>query len=40
MVPATMIEFTTELTNLSNSVDGSVFQVPAGFKQVEDKRAR
>lgn len=41
MVPATQIEFTTELTNLVNGgFDDTVFGVPAGFKQVEDKRKR
>ena len=39
MVPATQIEFTTELTNLVNGgFDNAVFAVPAGFKLVEDKR--
>ena len=41
MVPATMIEMTTELTNLVNGgFDRAVFAVPAGFKQVEDRRMR
>ena len=41
MVPATLIEFTTELTNLVNGgFDAAVFSVPAGFKQVEDRRMR
>ena len=40
MVPSTLIEMTTELTNLSNGVDASAFSVPAGFKKVEEKRGR
>ena len=41
MVPATQIEFTTELTSLTGGgFDAAVFAVPAGFKQVEDRRAR
>ena len=41
MVPAVQIEFTTELTKLvDGGFDGSVFAVPAGFKQVDDKRMR
>ena len=34
--PASLLEFTTEMTNFSaGSVDTAKFQVPAGFKQVE-----
>jgi hypothetical protein len=33
--PGVLAEFTTEVVSYSNSVDLSVFQVPAGFKQVE-----
>ena len=41
MVPATQIEFTTELTNMVNGGFGdAVFAVPAGFKQVDDRRIR
>ena len=41
MVPAVQIEFTTELTKLAaGGFDDSVFAVPAGFKQVDDKRMR
>ena len=41
MVPATQMEFTTELTKLvGGGFDDSVFTVPTGFKQVEDRRTR
>jgi hypothetical protein len=41
MVPATQIEMTTELSRMSDGgFDASVFEVPAGFKQVEDRRMR
>lgn len=43
MVPATMMEMTTELTNAAYMpIDPAVFSIPAGFKQVESdlKRAR
>ena len=41
MVPAVQIEFTTELTKLAaGGFDDSVFGVPAGFKQVDDRRMR
>ena len=41
MVPATQIIMATELTSLKDGgFDSSVFDVPAGFKQVEDRRAR
>jgi hypothetical protein len=33
----TLLEQVTELTNLSSTVDGSKFEVPAGFKQVENE---
>jgi hypothetical protein len=35
--PTTLIEQVTELTNLSSTVDASKFQVPMGFKQVENE---
>ena len=39
MVPATQLEFTTELTKLvDGGFDSSVFSVPSGFKQVDDTR--
>jgi hypothetical protein len=35
---ASMMEMTTETNNFSvQSIDGSVFAVPAGFKQVKAK---
>ena len=41
MVPATQLEFATELTKLTEGgFDSSVFAVPAGFKQVDDRRMR
>jgi len=33
----TLLEQVTELTNLSSTVDASKFEVPAGFKQVENE---
>ena len=35
--PTTLMEQVTEITNLSSTVDASRFQVPAGFKQVENE---
>ncbi len=35
--PATLMEQVTEITNMSSTVDASKFQVPAGFKQVENE---
>ena len=35
--PTTLIEQVTEITNLSSTVDASKFQVPVGFKQVENE---
>jgi hypothetical protein len=35
--PTTLMEQVTEITNLSSTVDASKFQVPAGFKQVENE---
>jgi hypothetical protein len=31
------MEQVTEITNISSTVDASKFQVPAGFKQVENE---
>jgi hypothetical protein len=33
----TLLEQVTEITNLSSTVDASKFQVPTGFKQVENE---
>ena len=35
--PTTLIEQVTEITNLSSTVDASKFQVPVGFKQVDNE---
>jgi hypothetical protein len=35
--PTTLMEQITEITNLSSTVDASRFQVPTGFKQVENE---
>jgi len=35
--PTTLMEQVTEITNISSTVDASKFQVPAGFKQVENE---
>jgi hypothetical protein len=35
--PTTLMEQVTEITNLSSTVDATKFQVPVGFKQVENE---
>jgi hypothetical protein len=38
--PASLIEMTTDLTSFSPTADASKFEVPAGFKQVENDMVR